>query len=189
MIAKVLSRGELPGKTAVAWRRDAKAVPLACLAGALWPPLIVTLTLFPPARWLPSMGGVDWRLLALALALIAIPLGIRAVRAEHERTGRPSTRVGVVWRFVLMGGVLAAALQILIAVIMIVLNLIEAEGIAGRLGSIETTILVYGVGGLPLALLIGISHALWAGLCVAFIAFRKRPPAVRPRMGILPRDS
>ena len=29
--------------------------------------------------------------------------------------------------------------------------------------------------GVPLAILVGISYALWAGLCVAFIAFEARP--------------
>lgn len=185
MIGRVLTRGELPGKTPVSWRREAWAVPVACLAGACWPPLVLTLAILPPSRWIPGAGGVDWRLLALAVGLIALPLGIRAVRQEHERTGKPSTRVGVIWRFLLMGGVLAAALQILLALIMIGLNLIEAEGIAGRFGAVETTILVYGVGGLPLALLIGVSYALWAGAIVAFVAFEKRNPVVRPRMGIL----
>ena len=39
--------------------------------------------------------------------------------------------------------------------------------------------------GLPLAMLIGLSYALWAGLCVALIAFTPKPPPVRPRAGLL----
>ena len=44
--------------------------------------------------------------------------------------------------------------------------------------------LIYGVGGLSVAVLVGISYALWAGLCAAFIAFRPQPE-VRDRLGLM----
>lgn len=181
-----LARGQLPGRSPVMWRRNrSMAVPIACLAGALWPPLFVSLTVLPPTRWIPHEGGVDWRILAIVLALVAVPAGVRLIGREQDRKGRPSTRLGVIWRFLLYGGLLAATVQLIVAVVMIVLNAIGAQSLGNALGAIETTILIYGVAGLPFALMVGISHALWAGLCVAFIAFQKRPPAVRPRVGVL----
>ena len=39
--------------------------------------------------------------------------------------------------------------------------------------------------GSAIAMLIGFSYALWAGLCVALIAFTPKPPTVRPRAGLL----
>ena len=62
---------------------------------------------------------------------------------------------------------------------------VEAGALAQSLGAAETTLLIFGVAGLPLAMLIGLSYALWAGLCVALIAFTPRPPPVRPRAGLL----
>lgn len=184
--AAELTRGELPGRTPIVWRRNrSTAVPLACLAGALWPPLFISLAILPPTRWLPHAGGLDWRILAIVVALIAVPVGVRILGREHDRTGKPATRLGVVWRFLVMGGVLAAGLQLLIATVMLVMNAIASQSVGNALGSIETTVLIYGVAGLPFALMVGISHALWAGLCVAFIAFQKRPPSVRPRMGLM----
>ena len=52
------------------------------------------------------------------------------------------------------------------------------------LGALETTLLIFGVAGLPLAVLVGVSYALWAGLCVAFIAFAPAP-VVKDRMGLM----
>ena len=49
---------------------------------------------------------------------------------ERERTGRPSTRLGVVWRFMFYGGLLAAALQALFALALCVFGWFEAGDIA-----------------------------------------------------------
>ena len=51
-------------------------------------------------------------------------------------------------------------------------------------GGSETSLLIYGVGGLSVAVLVGVSYALWAGLCAAFIAFRPQPE-VRDRLGLM----
>ena len=38
---------DLPGQRPVTWRRSAAAIPLAVVLGAAWPPLILTLPLWP----------------------------------------------------------------------------------------------------------------------------------------------
>ena len=43
---------------------------------------------------------------------------------------------------------------------------------------------ISGFGGLSIAVLVGVSYALWAGLCAAFIAFRLQPQ-VRDRLGVM----
>ena len=65
----------------------------------------------------------------------------------------------------------------------------EAGGIPQAAGATETSLLLFGVGLLPIAVLVGISYALWAGLCAAFIAFVPQPE-VRDRLGVFgERDS
>ena len=118
------------------------------------------------------------------IGLIAVPACLWLLRRERERTGRPSTRLGVVWRFMFYGGLLAAGLQALFALVLCVFGWFEAGGIAQAAGATETTLLIYGVGLLPVAVMIGVSYALWAGLCVAFIACRPQPE-VRDRLGLM----
>ena len=52
----------------------------------------------------------------------------------------------------------------------------------------NTILLIYGVAGLPVAILVGVSYALWAGLCVAFLAYGAAPAPVRDRLGLMDRD-
>jgi hypothetical protein len=176
---------DLPGQQPVIWRRSGGAPALAALAAAAWPPLILTLLIWPPSNWLPGRE-TDWRLMVLVIGLLAAPLGVSVLRRERERTGRPASRLGIVWRFMLYGGLLAAALQTLMALVMMVLGWFEAGDLAQAIGATETTLLIFGVGGLPIAILVGVSYALWAGLCVAFIAFMPQPPAVKDRLGLMP---
>ena len=174
---------DLPGQTVVDWRKETWTLPLACLAGALWPPLLGTLLIWPPQNWTPGVE-FDWRLMVMIVGLIALPFGIWRLRVERARTGRPGTRLGVVWRVMLYGGLLAAVLQTLLAVLMMVAGWFEAGDIVQAFGASETTLLIFGVGGLPIAILVGVSYALWAGLCLAFIAFRPAP-VVRDRLGVM----
>jgi hypothetical protein len=174
---------DFPGQERVTWRREPHWRVLAAIAGALWPPIPITLLIWPPQNWGPSLE-VDPRLVALVIGLIAVPVGLWLLRRERERTGKPSTRLGVVWRFMFYGGLLAAGLQALFALILCVFGWFEAGGIAEAAGATETTLLIYGVGLLPVAVMIGVSYALWAGLCVAFIACRPQPE-VRDRLGVL----
>lgn len=175
---------DLPGQAAVVRRRGRGAVAAAAAAAVCWPPLILTFAIWPPLNWTPG-PETDWRLLLLALGVLAVPLGLRALGAERTQTGRPASRLGIVWRFMFYGGLLAAALQGLVALLMVLLALIEGGGLGQALGAAETRLLIYGVGGLPLAILVGVSYALWAGLCVAFIAFQPAPAPVRDRLGVL----
>jgi hypothetical protein len=165
---------DFPGQERVTWRREPHWLVLAAIAGALWPPIPITLLIWPPQNWGPSLE-VDPRLVALVIGLIAVPAGLWLLRRERERTGKPSTRLGVVWRFMFYGGLLAAGLQALFALVLCVF---------GWFGATETTLLIYGVGLLPVAVMIGVSYALWAGLCVAFIACRPQPE-VRDRLGLM----
>lgn len=174
---------DLPGLKRVAPRRTTQAFVMAALAAAAWPPLILTLAVWPPENWASGVD-TDWRLVLLVIGMAAAPIGLWLMHQSHARTGRPSTRLGVVCRFMVFGGLLAAAVQTLIAVVMSLLSLIASQSLVQGLGAIETTLLIFGVAGLPLAVLVGVSYALWAGLCAAFIAFAPAP-VVKDRMGLM----
>ena len=177
---------DLPGQSPVIWRRTRAAIPLAALAGVMWPPLVLTLLIWPPQNWLPGRE-IDWRLTVLFIGLIAVPTGLWSIRRERDRRGRPASRLGVVWRFMLYGGLLAAAAQTVLALAMMVFGWIASGDVGQGVGATETTLLIYGVAGLPVAILVGVSYALWAGLCAAFIAFARAPEKVKDRMGVLSR--
>ncbi|MDP3404056.1 MAG: phthalate transporter [Brevundimonas sp.] len=183
-MARFDSAADLPGQSPVIWRRARGAVLLAVLAGVAWPPLIVTLLVWPPENWLPG-PETDWRLTVLLVGILAVPAGLFALQRERDRRGRPGTRLGIVWRFMLYGGLLAAAAQTALALLIALLGMIEAGDFIQGLGAMETTLLIYGVGGLPVAILVGVSYALWAGLCAAYIAFAPAPARVRDRLGVL----
>lgn len=183
------SISQLPGQSLVKWRQPAALwTPLACVAAAFWPPALVTLAFWRPHNWFAGLE-TDPRLLLMALAVLALPVVLWLVARERDRSGRPATRLGIVWRILLMGGLYAAALQVLLVLALVFAGWGEAGTIAQSLGATETTLLIAGVGGLPVAILIGVSYALWAGLCVAFIAFEKKPPKVRDRLGVMGGES
>ena len=148
---------DLPGQRQVTWRRSGGWIALAAALGIAWPPLIITFFVWPPQSWLDGLS-TDWRVLVLAVGIFAVPLCLWLLRQERDRTGRPATRLGIVWRFMFYGYA-------------------------------ETALLIFGVGGVPLAILVGISYALWAGVCAAFIAFMPRPAPVRDRLGLSGRDT
>ena len=185
-MARFDTPADLPGQTPVVVRQGRGAMPLAALAGILWPPLILTLLVWPPQNWLPGRE-IDWRLTVLVIGLISVPIGLWSIRRERDRRGRPASRLGVVWRFMLYGGLLAAAAQTALALAMMVYGWIQSGDIGQGVGATETTLLIYGVAGLPVAILVGVSYALWAGLCAAFIGFVRAPEPVRDRLGVLGR--
>ena len=174
---------DFPGQERVTLRREPHRLVLAAVAGALWPPIPVTLLIWPPNNWVPSLE-IDPRFVVLIIGMIAVPACLWLLRRERARTGRPSTRLSVVWRFMFFGGLLAAGLQAFFALILCIVGWFEAGSIAQAAGATETTLLIYGVGLLPIAVMIGVSYALWAGLCAAFIAFTPQPE-VRDRLGVL----
>lgn len=173
----------LPGLKRVAPRRGAGALVPAALAAAAWPPVILTLFIWPPENWWSGVD-TDWRLVMLAVGLIAAPVGLWLLLDSHGKTGRPSTRLGVACRFTVFGGLLAAAMQTIMAVVMAGLAGAASQSLVQGLGAIETALLIYGVGGLPLAVMMGVSYALWGGLCVAYLGFVPAP-VVTNRMGVL----
>lgn len=177
---------DLPGQRPVAWRRSGAAIPLAVIAGVAFPPILLTLPVWPPESWLPGLD-MDWRLFALFAGLLAVPAGVWALRRERERHGRPATRLGVVWRFTLFGGLLAGALMALLGLGVAITGAVRSADIGQAAGFSETALLIYGVLGLPVAIVGGVAYAMWAGLCVAFIAFADRP-VVRDRLGLMARD-
>ena len=174
---------DLPGLKPVAPRRSAQANIVASLTAAAWPPVLLTLPIWPPTNWASGVD-TDWRLVLLLVGLIAAPTGIWILRRIHDRRGLAPTRLGVILRFLVFGGLLSAALQTLIALVLTGMAIVASSGIAQAIGAAETTLLIFGVGGLPLATLVGLSYALWAGVCVAFIGYRSAP-TVRNRMGVM----
>jgi hypothetical protein len=52
------------------------------------------------------------------------------------------------------------------------------EGFLSALGGIESTLFLFGVAGLPFALMVGVSYALWAGVMVSTITFAPPIPTV-----------
>ncbi len=174
---------DFPGQTRVVWAREPHRVALAAILGALWPPLIITLKLWKPRNWMRGLE-MDWRLVVLFIGFVAVPGGLWLLDKERRRTGRPATRLGVIWRFMFYGGLLAASLGALFALVQSVLQWLNASNVGEAVGGSETSLLIYGVGGLSVAVLVGVSYALWAGLCAAFIAFRPQPE-VRDRLGLM----
>ena len=185
-MARFDTPADLPGQAPVIWRRTRAAIPLAALAGVMWPPLILTLLVWPPNNWIPGRE-IDWRLTVLFIGLFAVPAGLWSIRRERDRRGRPGSRLGVVWRFMLYGGLLAAAAQTVLALAMMIYGWVQSGTLGQGVGATETTLLIYGVAGLPVAILVGVSYALWAGLCAAFIAFIPAPEPVKDRLGMLGR--
>jgi hypothetical protein len=177
---------DFPGQERVVWRREPQRTVLAVIAGALWPPVVLTLFIWPPRNWLPGLE-MDWRLLVLLLGFLSVPGALWLLSKERERTGRPSTRLGIVWRFMFYGGLLAVALVVAFALIQTFLQWFNAANLGEGIGGSESALLIYGVGGLPFAVVIGVAYALWAGLCTAFIAFTPQPE-VRDRLGVLTGD-
>lgn len=173
---------DFPGQERVVRRREPHRLVLACVLGAMWPPLVLTLPLWPPTTWFGL--EMDWRLTVLVIGLLAVPGGFWLLERERTLNGRPVTRLGVVWRFMFYGGLLSAALGALFALIQTVLQWFSAANVGEAVGGSETSLLIYGVGGLSVAVLVGVSYALWAGLCAAFIAFRAQPE-VRDRLGLM----
>lgn len=147
------------------------------LAAVAWPPIVGTLIFLAPTR---EAGGLlnDWRLKALIAAGIAVAAIMYLVRGEREREGGPSSRLGIMARFLLFGFIFSLAALILVVLGFSVFSAFGNEGFLPALGGIESTLFLFGVAGLPFALMVGISYALWAGAMVALISFASPQPTV-----------
>lgn len=166
----------LPGSAPIRWRESPVLwAPLAWLAAVAWPPIVVTLFLFPPQNW-SLVYGPDWRFTTLLAGLVTVPAGLALLARERRRDGHPGTRLGVIWRFVLYGAVFSALAQLGAALLATITGSIEAGDLSRGLGAAETTFLIYGVGMMPFTMAVGVAYAIWAGLMVALIAFAPTPP-------------
>jgi hypothetical protein len=147
------------------------------LAAVAWPPIVGTLIFLAPTR---EAGGLlnDWRLKALIAAGIAVAAILYLVRGEREREGGPSSRLGIMARFLLFGFIFSLAALILVVLGFSVFSAFGNEGFLPALGGIESTLFLFGVLTLPFALMVGISYALWAGAMVALICFATPQPVV-----------
>lgn len=168
----------LPGGERVVPRATPQARLIASVLAAAWPPIILTLFIWPPHNLFSGLD-TDWRIVLLIVGLVATPIGILRLEKARRPGDAPWTRRAVIARFVIYGGMLAAALQILIALTLAVSYSISNQSFVQALGSIETVLLIFGVAGVPVALMIGVSYALWGGICVAYTAYRKQPTAPR----------
>ena len=153
------------------------------LAAVAWPAIVGTLLLFPPTR---EAGGLlhDWRLKALIAGGIAIAAIVHLVRSEREREGGPTSRLGIIARFLLFGFIFTLAALIVVVLGFAIVSAFGNEGFLSALGGIESTLFLFGVLTLPFALMVGVSYALWGGLCVAYLGFVPAP-VVKNRMGVL----
>ena len=73
---------DLPGRSRVRWRGSAPAfVVLACLAGAAWPPLILTLPVWPPESWAGNFFSWPPRPTRRTHSIATSSRALRALRA------------------------------------------------------------------------------------------------------------
>lgn len=175
----------LPGTASIHWRESPFLwVPVAWAASLAWPPIIVTLLLFPPQAF--SFGlDMDWRLLGLICVALGAGIGLWLLQREWRRSRTPTTRLGVIWRFTLFGAVLAVAAQLILVIVLLVGGWLRVTGLAQGVGVAETTFFIYGVGLLPVTALVGAAFASWAGLMVSLIAFTRVPEPMRTPYHIL----
>lgn len=167
-----------PGAERVTPRKSLQAKIIASIVAAAWPPLLLTFPFWPPHN-LWSGLDTDWRIILLAVGLIAAPVAISRLAKAKRPNNAPWTRRAVVGRYVIYGGILAACLQFLMTLALAVIAGLAGESFVQALGAIETVVLTFGVIGVPLALMVGVSYALWGGICVAYIAYSKASPPIR----------
>ncbi|MDO1559177.1 phthalate transporter [Brevundimonas sp. 2R-24] len=178
-------RRGIPGLKPLIWREPRGPWTLAAwLLAVAWPPLVITLLLFPPQELGVALGS-DWRLTAMVVGLIGVPFGIALIDRERRRGVAPLTRLGIVWRFVLFGAVGSVIGELILTLVMIVNRFIGIGDLLRAASGAETAVLLYGVGFLPFAMLVGASYAAWAGLAVSLLAFTPKPERVRSRLGLL----
>jgi len=175
----------LPGTASIHWRESPYLwVPVSWLASLAWPPIIITLLLFPPQAFTFGLD-MDWRLLGLICVALGAAIGLWLLQREWRRSRTPTTRLGVIWRFTLFGAVLAVGAQLLLVAVLLVGGWLRVTGPAQALGVAETTFFIYGVGLLPVTALVGAAFASWAGLMVGLIAFTRVPEPMRTPFHIL----
>jgi hypothetical protein len=160
-------------------------VPIAWLAAVLWPPLPITLVVWP-SQLTPIGIARDWRITALIAGGVGVGLILALIDRERRREGSPRTRLGVFVRFVAYGFVFALLATVFVAVVVALLAIFGQGDVYQRLGEMKTALIV-GLAALPLGLIIGISYAVWSGLAASIVAFAPAGPSIRlRRAGIEP---
>lgn len=154
------------------------------LVGLAWPPIPLTLILFPPRGWVPGPEG-DWRLFALIVAALGLVLAMWRIGRDRAAGRGPQTRLGVVWRFLLFGAIFAVGVQAVALLSTMVMGWLGVAGLPQGLGVAETSFLIYGVGLLPLTAAIAAAWSVWAGLAAAFILYETAPEPMRAPPHIL----
>jgi hypothetical protein len=151
---------------------------LGWLAGTLWPPLPFTWLLWPPTR---EAGGFlhDWRVVVAVAGAIGVAVIMRLIAAERRREGAPRTRFGVLVRFVAYGFLAALLAAVGVALVGAVMSLFAPGDAFRRIGEIKAAFLM-GLATLPVALVVGVSYAVWAGFIVGVVSFAPRAQNVRP---------
>lgn len=173
------SNRRLPGAAPIQWRESPYLwAPVSALAAIAWPPILITLLVFPPQAFTFGLD-MDWRLLSLIAATLGVGTSLWLLRLEWNKTRKPATRLGVLWRFTLFGAVFAVAMQLLLVLALVIGGWLRVTGPAQGLGVAETTFFLYGVGLLPVTALVGAAYAGWAGLMVGLIAFVTKPESLR----------
>jgi len=116
---------------------------------------------------------------------VAIAAILWIVKGERERDGSPSTRLGILSRFLLFGFIFSLGALILLVLAFSAMTVFGSEGFLPTLGEIESTLFLFGVAGLPPALMVGVSYAVWAGLMVSLVSFAPRAERARSRASAL----
>jgi hypothetical protein len=166
----------LPGTAKIEWREPAALwSAVALLVGLFWPGLVITLILFPPSHL-----ASDWRTTATLAAAIGIGVALWLIAQERRAEGFPRTRQGVLARFILFGAVFSVVAQVVVAVLIALVNAFSERDVVSGIEGMKTDLFMFGVVTLPFSLAVGVSHAVWAGLVAALVAFTPRPPSLRP---------
>lgn len=158
---------------------------LAWLAAVLWPPLPVTLALWPSQHTAQAVLR-DWRFPTLAAGAIGVTLILWLIDKERVREGAPRTRLGVIIRFIGYGFIFSLLAAVAIAILIALFALLGQGDVYQRLGEMKTALII-GLASMPLALIVGVSYALWSGIAASIVAFVPRSP-VRLRHALLDID-
>jgi hypothetical protein len=128
----------------------------------------------------------DWRYTALAAGAVGVTLILWLIDKERVSEGAPRTRLGVMIRFVAYGFMFSLLAAVTVAIVIALFALLGQGDVYQRLGEMKTA-LIMGLAALPLALIVGVSYALWSGFAASIVAFVPRSP-VRLRHALLDTD-
>ena len=162
------------------WRGPASLwVGLAWLLAVLWPPLPLTLIVWPSNKT-GLMTIEDPRAIGLVLGAISVTVTFMLIDRERRRDGTPRTRMGVFMRFIAYGFVFTVVAVALFAIGLALLQAFSYGDLFRRMGEAKATLLM-AVAIMPLVLLAGVSYTVWSGVVASFVAFGPKTASTRPR--------